>query len=237
MMSMFKKQKQIRFIDSLSFLTMPLSTFPKTFGLKELKKGYFPHFFNTVKNANYIGKIPHKKHYGYNSFNKDSRAKFIKWHDDQMAKDVVFNMKEEILAYCISDVDILKRGCTNFRKQFLEYGVDPFQYTTIASTVMALYKAKFMPKDSIAVIKKTHTPQAHSKVAMEWLAYEGNRWVNLIFNTLCLPKERKLLLKRENIENTMLSTNLMGFPRVQIQLMSLMAVIIMGVRNAFHRIH
>ena len=32
----------IRFIDSLSFFQMPLSAFPKTFGLSELKKGYFP---------------------------------------------------------------------------------------------------------------------------------------------------------------------------------------------------
>ena len=38
---------RIRFIDSLPFFQMPLSAFPKTFGLIELKKGYFPHFFNT----------------------------------------------------------------------------------------------------------------------------------------------------------------------------------------------
>ena len=33
----------IKFIDSLSFFQMPLSAFPKTFGLTELKKGFFPH--------------------------------------------------------------------------------------------------------------------------------------------------------------------------------------------------
>ena len=32
---------KIRFIDSLSFFQMPLSAFPKTFGLSELKKGHF----------------------------------------------------------------------------------------------------------------------------------------------------------------------------------------------------
>ena len=36
------KVGDIRFIDSLSFFQMPLSAFPKTFGLTELKKGYFP---------------------------------------------------------------------------------------------------------------------------------------------------------------------------------------------------
>ena len=39
----------IRFIDSLNFLQMPLNLFPKTFGINELKKGFFPHYFN--KNA------------------------------------------------------------------------------------------------------------------------------------------------------------------------------------------
>ena len=34
----------IRFIDSLNFLQMPLKSFPKTFGMNELKKGYFPHY-------------------------------------------------------------------------------------------------------------------------------------------------------------------------------------------------
>ena len=31
----------IRFIDSMSFFQMPLAAFPKTFGLTELKKGFF----------------------------------------------------------------------------------------------------------------------------------------------------------------------------------------------------
>ena len=33
----------IRIIDSLNFLPMPLANLPKAFGLKELKKGFFPH--------------------------------------------------------------------------------------------------------------------------------------------------------------------------------------------------
>ena len=36
----------IRFIDSLNFLQMPLKSFPKTFSMNELKKGFFPHYFN-----------------------------------------------------------------------------------------------------------------------------------------------------------------------------------------------
>ena len=44
------KHFRIRFIDSLNFFQMPLSSFPKTFGLDpEISKGYFPHLFNTGK--------------------------------------------------------------------------------------------------------------------------------------------------------------------------------------------
>ena len=46
---------RIHFIDSLSFFQMPLPAFPKTFGLTELKTGYFPHFFNRPENEDYIG--------------------------------------------------------------------------------------------------------------------------------------------------------------------------------------
>ena len=35
----------LRVIDSLNFLPMPLANFPKSFQLNELKKGFFPHFF------------------------------------------------------------------------------------------------------------------------------------------------------------------------------------------------
>ena len=45
-MSMELEATKIKFRDSLNFLPMPLKAFPKTYGLTELKKGCFPHFFN-----------------------------------------------------------------------------------------------------------------------------------------------------------------------------------------------
>ena len=37
------KNGPIKFIDLLYFLPMPLASFPTTFNLKELKKGFLPH--------------------------------------------------------------------------------------------------------------------------------------------------------------------------------------------------
>ena len=49
-MSMELESANIKFRDSLNFLPMPLKALPKTFGLTELKKGFFPHFFNRLEN-------------------------------------------------------------------------------------------------------------------------------------------------------------------------------------------
>ena len=49
-------EHKLKFLDSLNFIPMPLKKFPKSFGVNELKKGYFPHLFNTIGNQSYVGK-------------------------------------------------------------------------------------------------------------------------------------------------------------------------------------
>ncbi len=65
-----------RFIDSINFTMCALKHFPKTFGI-EGKKGYFPHYFNTKGNQNYIGKMPDKSAYGYSKMNEAQRLNVI----------------------------------------------------------------------------------------------------------------------------------------------------------------
>jgi len=67
----------VRVIDSLNFIPMALPNFPKTFGFIELKKGYFPYFFNTTENWDYEGELV--EHYGANAMKHDSRKKFLPW--------------------------------------------------------------------------------------------------------------------------------------------------------------
>ena len=49
---------KIRFIDSINFVQDKLAKFPETFGLTEMKKGYFPHFFNVPKTKITLDKFP-----------------------------------------------------------------------------------------------------------------------------------------------------------------------------------
>ena len=57
------KSGPVKFNDSLCFLPMPLASFPTTFNLTELKKGFFPHLFNTPDHQKYVGRIPDLEFY------------------------------------------------------------------------------------------------------------------------------------------------------------------------------
>ena len=56
--TLYFKHETLRLKDSLSFLNMPLDNFRSTFNLQALKKGWFPHNFNTPQNFEYEGEVP-----------------------------------------------------------------------------------------------------------------------------------------------------------------------------------
>jgi hypothetical protein len=74
-LSLTVSELNIKFIDSLCFLPMKLADVPKTFGLTDLQKGYFPHFFNRAENQDYVGPMPEIRFYDPNGMSP-SRAFF-----------------------------------------------------------------------------------------------------------------------------------------------------------------
>ena len=114
------KHDHIRFIDSMSFFQMPLSAFPKTFGLTELCKGYFRHKFNLPgdRYQNYVGILPSLDYYMPKTMSPEDRHAFETWHQEQRDQGVVFDFKKELREYCESDVRLLKQGCLTFKRLF-----------------------------------------------------------------------------------------------------------------------
>ena len=164
----------IKFIDSINFIPMSLAKFPKTFGQDELCKGYFPHMFNKDENQNYVGPIPCQNDYGVNFMKPGEREAFMAWHDEQVANNYRYDFREEIIKYCRSDVDILRKCCLLYREMFRkETGIDPFNKAlTIASYCQEVYRTNFLKKDTIAVFN--HDRQLKIKqsiVAVKWLSY------------------------------------------------------------------
>ena len=144
----------VRFIDSLCFLMMPLSGFPKTFGLSELRKGYFPHLFNTRANQSYVGSLPPMEDYMYNTMKPSAREAFVKWYGEESARvesgEYVFDFQRDIVSYCKSDVDILRRGCLSLRDLFIDVtGMDPFKKITIAGTCLQIFRSNFLHEGTI----------------------------------------------------------------------------------------
>ncbi len=138
----------IKFIDSLSFLCMPLSNFSATFNLPLVTKGTFPHSFNKPQNYNYVGKLPDLEHFEPDSLKPKQRADLLEWHAAH--KNDPFNFREEIRKYCIADVQLLKLGCLIFRSDFLKCtSVDPFQQLTISSTCMEVYRRQYLSQNTI----------------------------------------------------------------------------------------
>ena len=112
------KSGPVKFIDSLCFLPMPLASFPSTFNLTELKKGFFPHLFNTPDHQQYVGRIPNLEFYDPDGMMAKKKDELTHWHADQVRRNVTFNFKQEMIDYCKSDVVLLKAGCEAFQQEF-----------------------------------------------------------------------------------------------------------------------
>ena len=165
----------IKFIDSLNFIPMSLAKFPKTFGKTELCKGYFPHLFNKEENQNYIGPIPDVDHYSPKTMKPEAREAFLAWHKEQVESNYLFDFKKEIVKYCRSDVDILRKCCMEFREMLRnETGIDPFEKClTIASYCHEVYRTNYLKKDTIAVFQHDRQlKMKQSNMAVKWLSYE-----------------------------------------------------------------
>ena len=111
---------KVRFVDSMNFIPAALSKLPKMFGLKELKKGYFPYSLYTPENQ-YLPTLPNyppKEMYdpesmcgGYSDETGEligPIGEFFIWYDS--VKHKYFDLHAECLAYCISDVTILREA-------------------------------------------------------------------------------------------------------------------------------
>ena len=152
----------LTFIDSLNFIGMKLSDIPRCFGLNELQKGYFPHLFNSRKNWQYVGNTPAPQFYSTDYMSKDDQNKFAEWYRSRQSE--VFDFQKEMYAYCVSDTDILCRGCMKFRQIMMEVtstvnhkgekleGIDPFDYVTIASACQGIFRRLFMKETHVTTV-------------------------------------------------------------------------------------
>ncbi|WAR08684.1 hypothetical protein MAR_018642 [Mya arenaria] len=108
--------------------------------------------FNRKENQQVILQhLPDLHYYNVDSMNPEAKQKFLMWYEEN--KNELFDFQTELLRYCQSDVDILRKCCLKFRKMFMELtkkgvgniGIDPFENCiTIASACNLVYRTNFL---------------------------------------------------------------------------------------------
>ena len=174
------KSGPVKFIDSLCFLPMPLASFPRTFNLTELKKGFFPHLFNTPDHQQYVGRIPDLEFYDPDDMMAKKKEELTRWHADQVRRNVTFNFKPEMIDYCKSDVALLKAGCDAFQQEFeRQAGFNPMaKCITIASACNLYWRKHHLTPDTIAVepLGGWRGAQVNQSLkALQWLYYQEHQ--------------------------------------------------------------
>src|SRR6266581_7089227 len=165
---------QFTFIDSLSFLQMPLKRMPFTFGFEDsVLKGDLPHLFNSEENWNYRGKWPALHYYQPDLLAPKERDRLIEWHDAQEGK--TFYFQEEIKNYSHSDVHILMKSMMIFRDIWKRTsGLDCFtRCFTLPQAVMEIYKTNYMPSNEIPIVPTSgyEPKRKQSYIANSWLDF------------------------------------------------------------------
>lgn len=136
------KDKAVILKDSYCFIATALKKFPKMFG-GETIKGHFPFHLLNKHGVDYVGEKPPIEEFTFSNMSPKETEEIKEWHD---ALPATYNLKEEMVKYCIADTVVLRQGVQKFRELVQELGgLDPIkEASTIAGGVMRLFRHKFL---------------------------------------------------------------------------------------------
>ena len=166
------KMEHMKFIDSISFLPFPLRKLSAAFGLTAAK-GWYPHYFKTEENLNYVGSIPDKSYYGIDEMSAGEPTDVLEWYDSQLS--VLFDNRRVLKASSQDDVTVLRQACQVFRRDFLQFGnIDVFHESVkIASACHNVLSKIFLKPNTRRLIPNGgySSNVNYSKKAPIWLVY------------------------------------------------------------------
>ena len=96
------------FLDSISFLPFALRKLSDAFGLT-VSISWYPHYFNTLANMDYVGKFPDLSYYGLDEMSASEREDFLAWYDG--LRDELFDNRPVLAGHCQVDVSGLRVAC------------------------------------------------------------------------------------------------------------------------------
>lgn len=156
----------IKFRDSILHLPGSLKALAKSFALP-VKKGYFPHLFNTQSNFSYTGPIPDEKYFDLTwTVKSDAEIEeFRNWYNEDAQQNTEWNFKHELIRYCLDDVEILAQVMYKFHSIcFSKFSVSPWMYTTGPSFVHNLIIGKLSDDEVLRLPDTEDAEQRHWRI-------------------------------------------------------------------------
>jgi hypothetical protein len=123
-----------------------------------LRKGHFPHGFNTPENQDYVGPLPAVEYFDglFGSRTRLERLKLREWWNLENEKGD-WDFKKELLAYCRNDVLVLYHLVSvadeTFREMHPFYGASLFHSMTMPSYIAAVIQVSMTERwlDSVGL--------------------------------------------------------------------------------------
>lgn len=181
----------VRFQDSLNLFMCPLKNLSTTFNFSDrVVKGEFPFIFTRPHTLGYVGQTPPLSAYGYERMKPIDQKKLKDFHDS-IKHRTDFNLKHEMLRYCMCDDEILLIAVQEFRITFTDVtGFDSIQnYFTLPSMSFATFRRSFLPSNTVG-ITPLHTYTANRKSSMIGDAYRD--WIEDTHTDSVLQREQRL---------------------------------------------
>ncbi|KAL3093884.1 hypothetical protein niasHS_004724 [Heterodera schachtii] len=153
-------QRRITFKDSINYFFCELDALVKSFDLPQhlaTVKPFFPYLYIQRQHLHQrLDGLPAIEFYSPNTMKTDKREKFLQWHCNNN-DDARFQLREQLIMYCVNDVAILRESVLRFRKLIGEHtqGLDPFLVSsTAAGLALSTLRRCFLPFNRLV-----HSPE------------------------------------------------------------------------------
>lgn len=179
-MQLYYNQIEITFRDSLFFIPTSLRSMSTDFGIRELKKGFFPHklvtecFLQEASKSNFIVCTPDKSYFeeDLSFYNFEKEKEELNIFLQKFSENKFWDMKSDAIDYCISDTILLAEVLKTFREKTFEITskeFDVLNYITLPSAVMKYYLSTFLPEKTISIIDRYSSLM--QREAMLWILW------------------------------------------------------------------
>ncbi|KAL3113374.1 hypothetical protein niasHT_013200 [Heterodera trifolii] len=156
-----RHQRRITFKDSINYFFCELDALVKSFDLPQhlaTVKPFFPYLYIQRQHLlQRLNGLPCVEHYAPDTMKVEKRSKFLRWHGDNNNADANFQLREQLILYCVNDVAILRESVLRFRQLIGEHtqGLDPFICaSTAAGLALATLRRCFLPANRLV-----HSPE------------------------------------------------------------------------------